>query len=215
MKTSDPKAIDKEKIKNIVFDWGGVLIEIDYYATIEAFNKLGFEDFKAFYSQKNQMEFFIGFEIGKHSPDQFRNYIRDVLKQDLPDKIINDAWCAMLLDIPKSRIEVINKLKAKYKLYLLSNTNQLHEDLVLPRINSSLKLDFFSLFDGVYLSHRIGMRKPHIDIYKYVLNDKGMKAEETLFIDDTEVNIDASASIGIKSFYLNSGLDIVQLFRDW
>ncbi len=215
MKISTLDNIDPKSVTNIIFDWGGVLINIEYHATINAFRKLGLDDFKAFYSQKTQNEFFIQFEIGKISPAELRNYIRDALNKDLTDKQINDAWCAMLLDAPKSRIETLLRLKSSYNIMLLSNTNQIHEDLILPRLNKDLGIDFLSLFNRVYLSHHLGMRKPNADIYEYVINNSGFKAEETLFIDDTEMNIDAADALGIKSCYLQPNSDIVELFEDW
>lgn len=215
MKISNLENIDPKSITNIVFDWGGVIIDIDYHATINAFNKLGLKDFKAFYSQKTQNDFFIQFEIGKVTSEQLRDYIRKELNKELSDEEINDAWCAMLLDIPGSRIETLKKLKSNYRMLLLSNTNQLHEELILPRLNKELGFDFLSLFDNYYLSHHVGMRKPNADIYEHVLSDDGLRASETLFIDDTEMNIDAAASLDIYSCYLQPGSDIVELFKDW
>ena len=215
MKISNLDNIDPKSITNIIFDWGGVLINIDYQATINAFNRLGLDDFKAFYNQKTQNEFFIQFEIGKITPDELRNYVREALKKDLSDKQINDAWCAMLLDAPKSRIETLQRLKSRYDIMLLSNTNQIHEDLILPRLNKDLGMDFLSLFNRVYLSHHLGMRKPNSDIYELVINSNGYSAEETLFIDDTEMNIDAADALGIKSCYLQPNSGIVELFEGW
>jgi putative hydrolase of the HAD superfamily len=215
MKISNLKDIDPDSITNIVFDWGGVIVNIDYYATITAFRKLGLEDFKSFYSQKTQNDFFIRFEIGKVTTDQFRDYIRKELNQNLTNDEINDAWCAMILDIPKSRIETLLRLKSKYRILLLSNTNQLHEEQILPRLKKELGFDFLSLFDRYYLSHHIGMRKPNADIYEHVLADAGIEKSGTLFIDDTEINIDTAASLGIKACYLQPDSDIVELFQDW
>lgn len=215
MKISNLGDIDPGSITNIVFDWGGVIVNIDYYATINAFRKLGLDDFQAFYNQKTQNEFFIRFETGKVTPDQLRDYIRKKLKKELTDNEINDAWCAMILDIPESRIETLLRLRYNYRIILLSNTNQLHEKLILPRLNREIGFEFLSLFDRYYLSHHIGMRKPNADIYEHVLTDAGLRNSETLFIDDTELNIDTAAGLGIRSFYLNSGSDIAELFKDW
>lgn len=215
MKISNLGSIDPKSVTNIVFDWGGVIINIDYSATIEAFRSLGIEDFKAFYSQKYQNEFFTLFEIGKVSPEQLRNYLRQELNKKLTDEEINAAWCAMLLDIPDSRIELLLKLRSNYRVLLLSNTNQIHQDLILPRLNNQLGLDFLSLFDRYYLSHHIGMRKPDADIFEHVISDNKLEAGEILFIDDSEVNIDTAASLGIKACYLQQDSDIVELFQDW
>lgn len=215
MKISNLGNIDPKSITNIVFDWGGVIINIDYQATINAFGKLGFEDFKAFYSQKSQNEFFIRFETGKATPGQLRDYLRKELNKNLSDKEINDAWGAMLLDIPESRIETLKRLRSNYRLLLLSNTNQLHEELVLPRIDNEIGFSFLSLFDRYYLSHHLGMRKPNIDIFEHILQDDNIRANETLFIDDTEINIDTAAGLGIIACYLQPDSDIVELFRDW
>jgi putative hydrolase of the HAD superfamily len=215
MKISNLGSIDPKDITNIVFDWGGVIINIDYNATISAFKKLGIEDFRTFYFQKIQNRFFNQFEIGKVTPGEFRNVFRETLNKDLPDQAINDAWCAMLLDIPKPRIDTLMRLKMNYRVLLLSNTNQLHEDLILPRLNTELGFDFLSLFDRYYLSHKIGMRKPNADIYEFVLLENGLQASETLFIDDTEMNIDTAAILGLRACHLQPGADMVELFKDW
>lgn len=215
MKISNLENTDPDSITNIVLDWGGVIVNIDYDKTVDAFRELGFADFRSFYHQKVQNDFFIQFETGKVNSVQLRDFIRQELNKNLDDDDINRAWCAMILDIPPSRIDTLNRLKSKYRIVLLSNTNQLHEELIIPRLNEELGIEFLSLFDRYYFSHHIGMRKPDTDIYRYVLADDGMQAERTLFVDDTEMNIDTAADMGIRSCYLQSGSDIVELFRDW
>ena len=215
MKISDPGNIDPHSITNIIFDWGGVLVHIDPNATISAFRKLGIENFRSYYNYGIQNEFFTRFEIGKVSSDQLRQYIRDALNSNVTDDAIDNAWCAMVLDIPQPYIETLLRLRSKYRLILLSNTNQIHEDLILPRLKRDVGRDFLSLFDRYYFSHHLGMRKPDREIFEYVLRDSGAKAEETLFIDDTEVNTDVAAELGIRSYYLQPGSDISVLFRKW
>ncbi len=216
MKILNPEKLPVKDIKNIIFDWGGVIININYDATVKAFGELGYNKFEEYYHQKSQHALFDDFEVGNINTDVFRSGIREALAlPDLSDTQIDEAWSAMLLDMPLERIDLIKKLKTKYRLFLLSNTNQIHEDGIVPRLDTQLGFPFFSLFDKVYLSHRIGKRKPNADIFQHVLSENNLFAWETLFIDDSEQHIDGAASVGINAFYLQKGMSILEVFDNW
>ncbi len=216
MKILDPKKLPIKDIKYIIFDWGGVIININYDATVHAFGQLGYEKFEEYYHQRSQHALFDDYEIGSISTNVFRDGIRKALSlPDLSNQQIDEAWSAMLLDMPMERIEIIKKLKTQYRLFLLSNTNQIHEDEIVPRLDNQLGYPFFSLFDAVYLSHRVGERKPNAAIFEHVMRENNLNPKETLFIDDSEQHIDGASALGINAFYLQKGMSIVDIFKYW
>jgi putative hydrolase of the HAD superfamily len=215
VKISDPKKLEASAIKNIIFDWGGVIINIDYNATVDAFKKLNIPDFDEHYTQARQKDIFDKFEIGAISPTEFRNGLRHELGNHFSDDQIDTAWGAMLLDIPKARVELLLKLKEKYRIFLLSNTNLIHEEQIVDTINQELGFEFFSLFEKVYLSHRIGMRKPNAEIFEYVVKENKLLLTETLFIDDSEQHVDGASKIGLQAFYLQEGMETAEIFNKW
>ncbi len=179
--------------KTLIFDFGGVIININFALTYAAFSTLGIKDLETKFSQTQQSGFFDAFEKGEISPSEFRKEIKQFLQVDISDEDLDAAWNKMLLDIPAQRINWILKLKEKYQCILLSNTNQIHYNFYRTNLEKVFGYKKFSdLFDKTYFSHEIGMRKPDANIYKYVLDDLGLKPSELLFIDDTEKNIEAA-----------------------
>ncbi len=211
MKISNLEQINKDSISNIIFDWGGVITELDFKAADKMFNKLGLESF----SKSYQMSFSIDFELGKISPQTFRGEIRKLLRGEFSDHQIDEAWNAIIGETPVERIQLLMHLGEKYNLYLLSNTNKIHTDYFNQKLRRELGTDHSALFEKVYYSHTIGIRKPDILFFSHVLTDSKLKAQHTLFIDDTEMHVYAAAQSGIYALHLNSGQDIVELFKDW
>jgi glucose-1-phosphatase len=201
-------------IKNILFDLGGVLYHIDYNLTIKAFEKLGIDNFHKHFSQQQQNNLFDRLETGRVSSEEFISEMK-VLLPKCSDKQIIDAWNALLLEIPQENIQLLEKLSKKYKLYLLSNTNSIH----IERINEQLykKYNFKNLnplFDTVFLSHEIGMRKPNTDTFEYVLDEAGINANETLFIEDSIQHIESANNVGIQTRLWESNKPLSGLFPD-
>jgi putative hydrolase of the HAD superfamily len=199
-------------IKNILFDLGGVLYHIDYNLTIKAFEKLGIDNFHKHFSQQQQNNLFDRLETGRVSSEEFISEMK-VLLPKCSDKQIIDAWNALLLEIPQENIQLLEKLSKKYKLYLLSNTNSIH----IERINEQLykKYNFKNLnplFDTVFLSHEIGMRKPNTDTFEYVLDEAGINANETLFIEDSIQHIESANNVGIQTRLWESNKPLSGLF---
>ena len=200
------------KIKNIIFDLGGVILNLDYSKTVKEFYKLGFFNFEKLYSQKKQSKIFDDFEKGKFSSKKFISLIKQSEKLNIKGSDFINAWNAMLLEIPNERIEFIKKLKKDYNIFLLSNTNEIHikkfeTDL---RKNNCLK-DFQNCFDQIYYSSNMGMRKPDKNCFNKVLEDHNLKAQETLFIDDSAQHIEGAKSVGIKAVLLKKEANILQL----
>ena len=149
-------------IRHIIFDLGGVLLNIDYQLTEKAFIDLGINNFGQIYSQLQQTPLFDRFETGKIGREEFIATLKNASQVPVTDRQIEDAWNAMLLNYPIRRLQILQQLRNYYDLYLLSNTNEIHEQAftgILERNHGMPGLGVF--FDKVYLSHRIGMRKPN------------------------------------------------------
>jgi FMN phosphatase YigB (HAD superfamily) len=201
------------QIKNIIFDLGGVLFNIDYHKTIAAFEDLGISDFDAIYSQAKQTDLFDLFETGKITEEQFISGLKKQLPSNINNQEIIKAWNAMLLNLPKERIEFLKNIRNNYSIVLLSNTNETHitafEEIIWEQ-NELKNLD--PLFDKVYYSSRIKLRKPNTECFDYVINDSKFKLEETLFFDDSIQHIEGSLAAGIKALHVDNSKTILDFF---
>ena len=215
MKISDLKQINKKSISNILFDWGGVITELDFALPEKKFKEIGLKDFFNHFSISHQTNLFMDLEIGKISPEKFRDEIRKQLKDETSDKKIDEAWNSILGITPGRRIKVLQDLRKKYNLYLLSNTNKIHVEYYNKRLQEEYGFDHYVLFTKVYYSHDLGSRKPDPEFFRSMLADSKIEPKNTLFIDDLEANINVAASLGINAFHLSSTLDIADLFKDW
>jgi putative hydrolase of the HAD superfamily len=189
-------------IKNIIFDLGGVIINLNQQLTIEAFKVLFDEHFELLYEKLEQDNWLNRFEVGEFSEKEFYGFFKNY--KNVSDIALQNAWNAMLLDIPKDRLELIKHYSKKYNVYLLSNTNIAHYSYIDNYVSRNFNgLKFNTLFKNMYLSHEVGFRKPNKSIFEYVLNDANIKPEETLFIDDTEDHINTAKILGIQTHHLN------------
>jgi putative hydrolase of the HAD superfamily len=196
-------------IKHIILDLGGVILNIDYKLTEQAFIDLGVQNFSQLYSQAQQTNLFDDFEIGKIGTDQFIKAIQNIAGIPLKDEDIVNAWNAMLLDFPLRRLQLLQQLQLHYDMVLLSNTNEIHEEAfnrILMEQNGIPNIGVF--FDKVYLSHRIGMRKPDTAVYQRILDDTGFDASHTLFIDDSPQHVEGARKAGIQGIYLEKGMSL-------
>lgn len=194
-------------IKTIIFDFGDVFINLDKPATLRELEKWKIKDLP-----ENILHINKEYEMGLVSSEVFLTSYRDTFST-LSHNEITASWNAILIDFPKYRYKFLQKLseEKKYKLILLSNTNEIHIEWV--RQNVPFFEDFKSCFDAFYLSHEINLRKPNLDIYEFVLNKHELKAEECLFIDDTSENTEAAAKLGIHVWNLEpTREDVIDLF---
>jgi putative hydrolase of the HAD superfamily len=187
----------------LLLDLGGVLIDVDYAAATRAFDALGFSDFGALYSKAQQDRIFDGFETGHLDPAAFRDRIRSLFRPDLTDGDIDASWNAMLGSIPPARITLLHRLKERYQLLLLSNTNAIH----VPAFEAIIALengitDFKGLFHGAYYSCDIGLRKPHAEAFHHVLHQHGADPTRTLFIDDSIQHVIGARAAGLHAEHL-------------
>ena len=194
-------------IKNIIFDLGGVILNIDYKRPQEEFKKLGIKDVETLYSKQNQVELFDLLETGKISEKEFVQKIKKSSDLEISDSEIITAWNSILLEFPLRRLQILQQLQLHYNIYLLSNTNEIHE----KAFNEMLKIQcgYPSLalfFDRVYLSHRVGLRKPDPKIFELVINENNLKIEETLFMDDSLQHIESASKLGLKTIHIKDNM---------
>jgi HAD superfamily hydrolase (TIGR01509 family) len=205
--------IDQKKYKNIIFDLGGVILNIDYNLTVEAFKKLGLNDFNQLFSKASQTNLFDAYEIGQISSEKFIEELQIIIGKNITKKAIINAWNAMLLDLPKERLLLLEKLKKTHRTFLLSNTNEIHKIAYCDYLKNTYELnDFSDFFEKQYLSFEIGLRKPNVEIFDFVVKNNMLKKEETLFIDDSIQHIQGARAYGIDAFHLNNGTSITDLF---
>tara|TARA_R110002126_G_scaffold291794_1_gene458708 strand:- start:18939 stop:19538 length:600 start_codon:yes stop_codon:yes gene_type:complete len=190
------------KIKNIVFDLGGVIMNLDVPRTIKAFNQIGINNIVNDTGHHYQHSFFYDFEIDLISEDQFLESLQKLSDKTLEFSVIKEAWNAMILDIPEDRIDFIKSLKENYNLFLLSNTNSIHQLKYLSDFEQKYK--FNDLFQTAYYSHEIGIRKPDQKVFHFILEDSRLIPEETLFVDDSLENINSADKSDINTFHIKN-----------
>jgi len=205
--------IDLNNIKNIIFDLGKVLLNLDFNASILAFQKLGLKTDVLDNKQAYSDPVFYELEVGKVTPKEFCSRVRNILSNpNATDLQIEDAWFAMILDIPASRVKVVQELSKNYNVYLFSNTNQIHIERLHRAFKAEHGIDFPSLFVKDYYSHEIHERKPDLLSYQKVIELSGINPEESIFIDDLEKNIIGAQQSGLKTFWLKEGMEMTEIF---
>jgi len=204
--------IDKN-IKNIIFDFGGVILNINPINTYNNFNKLGLVNLYEGAEFANPDDSLLLFEKGLITPQEFRNKLKEKLSHPIEDREIDAAWNAMLLDIPVERVVLLNKLKTKYNTYLLSNTNEIHYIAYTNQFKQNFGYQLSDLFNEAYFSFMLHLNKPYKEIYQYVINQNSLVAEETLFIDDAIINIKGAKTVGLKTHHVTANETINDYFN--
>ena len=202
------------QIKNIIFDLGGVLFDINYQLTKKAFEDLGVEDFDSMYSQASADKLFQLLETGRIKEAQFYQQLNKSTGLSLTGAQINNAWNSMLMDFREESLDFLSELGTRYRIFLFSNTNVIHMEkfheiyLEKPRAQP-----FNDLFEKPFYSCEIGLRKPDVSAYQYVLDHVNIKPEDTCFIDDSIQNVQGAKDAGMKSILLKKDEKIEDL--DW
>ncbi|WP_205529353.1 HAD family hydrolase [Taibaiella koreensis] len=204
-----PKFLALNNIRHIILDLGGVILNIDYKKTEQAFTSLGITDFDQKYSQLKQTELFDLLETGKIGRAEFLAGMRTMAGPGITDDQIVAAWNAMLLDLPLRRLQILQQLQLHFDTFLLSNTNEIHEEAFLKTLKSLTGFDSLGVFfDKVYYSHRVGLRKPDAAIFRMILEQNGLAPEKTLFVDDSPQHIEGAKALGIQTILLEPGMTI-------
>ena len=203
------------QIKNIIFDLGGVILDIDFGRTEKAFTELGVENFKDLFGLGHASSFFKDHEAGRISDDEFIASLIRLTEKSYDAGAVKKAYNALLISFPPERIEFLKKLRSRYRLFLLSNTNGIHFNAFQKIYNEAFNNGSFdALFEKAYYSHLTGIRKPNKQAYEYVLKESNLNPAETLFIDDALVNVEAARDVGMQAIHLTSGKTILNLGLD-
>jgi len=195
--------IDLTNIRNIILDLGGVILESDVDATVREFNALGFPRMENIEAVLSKYDFFNDFETGIISTEEFISKFMEVPDNKVSRENVLNAWNAMIRGFRADNIKLLQELLKNYRLFLLSNTNAIHE----IHYNNQLKEDhgienLDRIFDKVYYSHDLKMRKPDPEIFRYVLDDQQFSPEDCLFVDDTLMHVESARSVGIRAYHL-------------
>jgi putative hydrolase of the HAD superfamily len=203
-------------VKNIIFDLGGVLINLNYQLTRAAFENLGIANFNDLYTQHKANPLFENLEVGAIEPEAFYEALREATGLTLSNDQLETAWNAMLLDFPVERLQWLDQIKNKYNIYLFSNTNAIHYNAFTAIYAQTAPLiglhpDFNHFFIEAHYSHTLGQRKPELAAFEAVLAKSGLDAAQTLFIDDTISNIEGAQKAGLQTIFLSGGLTVQDL----
>jgi putative hydrolase of the HAD superfamily len=205
--------IDLSSTKNIIFDLGNVLLNLDFDASIRAFQKLGLDDKVVDKKMAYSDPIFYELETGKISAEKFRKRVREILNNpEATDQQIDDAWTAMILDIPAKRVRTVEQLRKNFNVYLFSNTNEIHINKLHRQFKEQHGIEFPSLFVKDYYSHEIHERKPDLSSYEKVIELSGVIPHETLFVDDLEKNIKGAEEAGLTTFWLKPEMEMSEIF---
>ena len=194
--------------KNLIFDLGNVLYDIDFVKMYKAFEALGIPNFENHFTLNKSDQIFFDLEKGFINESEFCEGFNALYNLSLNQQQIVDAWNALLVGYRKESIEWVKNHNSQFNTFLYSNTNQIHYDQFIPQYSREIGGNFENLFKTPYYSHKMGQRKPDPASFQFILDKEGLKAEETLFIDDNEPNVIAAASVGLQVLYLQPGMRV-------
>lgn len=204
----------KGEIKNLLFDLGGVIMDIKRENCVKAFEAMGMTDANDLLGEYAQKGVFLELEEGKISPNEFRTEIRKHISSTVSDKDIDTAFCKFLLGIPPHRLNSLEKLKEDFNIYLLSNTNPIMIESDIKHYFKVCGKEMADYFDGMILSYEAKSIKPDSGIFEYTIKKLGIKPEETIFFDDSQKNLDASAKFGFKTALVSPGSEFMDIIAD-
>jgi putative hydrolase of the HAD superfamily len=208
-----PPSPTQRRLPNLLFDFGGVLINIDYQRPIEAMRRLAAEGNTIEYNQKSQSELFDLLETGRITPAKFREGLRTGYNLSATDEELDEAWNSILLDVPADRLALLADLKAQgHQMALLSNTNVIHIEEVNRRLAAAYGFQdgIADVLDRVFYSQEVGLRKPGAEIFEHVLREMNWQAEETLFIEDSFQHIETAQRLGLHTLFLAPPLTLTE-----
>ncbi len=199
-------------IKNIVFDLGGVIITLDYNEAVRRFLEVGVDNIEKLIDPYHQKGIFLQLEEGTMTREEFYDAVRSECGKNISDESIDYGWFGFIKEVPEYKLKMLEQLKGKYNLYLLSNTNPVIMSWARTERFSPLGKSLDSYFDKLYLSYEIGVTKPHPKIFDFLVSDSGIIPSETLFIDDGVYNIEAGKALGMKTYQPANGEDFRHIF---
>jgi len=193
-----------QKIKNIIFDYGNVIFEIDFRITQNALAQLGIPNIENFFGHKGHDNLFSDLETGAITTTQFREGIRLAAQNPgLSDTQIDAAWNSLLIGVPKNVHDILLAVKKNYRTFLLSNTNQIHYDYIMDYLKKEHEVDNNDhLFEKAYYSQIMQLRKPNIEIFEQVIKENNLDPAETLFIDDSPQHLAGAEKAGLHTLLM-------------
>ena len=204
-----------KNIKNIIFDYGNVIINLDINATYNAFHQLGALDFASDWDKIMANKLFYLFERGDISVPDFRKELKMSFPHPVTDTQLDWAWNVLLKDMPEKRISLLKNIHSIYRTFILSNSNKIHYDYYVNDLKTQYQLsDFDQLVEKAYFSFHVNLIKPEPEFYQLLLSNHDLIPEETLFIDDLKKNIEAASQLGINTLWLTPEIDICDLFDE-
>ncbi|MFR9165655.1 MAG: HAD family hydrolase [Dysgonomonas sp.] len=201
-----------KNIKNILFDFGGVIVGLDKQAAINRFKEIGIHNIDDYLSEFRQSGIFLQLEEGKLTREEFYQEFDKLARKKVPHADVDSGWMAFLTFIPEYKYQMLRDLRKKYKVFLLSNTNPVIMEWAESENFSPTKEPITAFFDKCYYSFQIGSAKPEKSIFEFVIKDAGIKPEETLFLDDGKANIEVAESMGFKTYLANQDEDLRKVF---
>ena len=192
-------------IKNIIFDYGNVIFEINFKRTQEALTNLGIEDITTFFAHKGHHQLFDNFEMAGISADDFRNGIRTAANnQTLTNAEIDEAWNSLLIGVSGNNHDVLLKVKRNYRTFLLSNNNEIHYDWIINHLQTVFGIaNYDDFFERAYFSQQMKLRKPNVNIFEQVIKENNLNPKETLFIDDSPQHIAGAQKAGLQTLLMD------------
>jgi len=209
-----PAASQGNAIRNVIFDFGGVICNIDIRLSELKFRELGFKGFNPSYSVKEGENVFRRLEGGKISIPEFFSILKKHLDQGVTDADILAAWNAMILDIPPQRIRLLEEARKSYRIFILSNSNEIHYNKYLDDFRKKFGYNSFTdIFEKTWFSFQIHLQKPSKEIFEYVIRDGKLDPSETLFIDDSIQHTESANKAGLRICHLMPPREITELFE--
>jgi putative hydrolase of the HAD superfamily len=200
-----------ENISAIIFDLGGVIMDIDVKKTLHAFSGLGLNNVHEYFGHGFAASFFSDHEAGRISDGEFVQEIKNLLGSGVSDEEVIRAWNALLLRFPPERIALLKELKSRYRLFLFSNTNAIHQEKFNEIYRHSFPGELDNLFEKAYYSHVLGQRKPDVAGFEQIISENGLDPKHTLFVDDALMNVEGAIKAGLKGLYLTPGIFITDI----
>ncbi len=202
-----------KKVKALLFDLGGVIVDLDYKKTANAFENIGLQNAEKAYSQFHQTDLFNLFETGHISSEEFLAEIQNEITNQVSLSEITKAWNSMIIGFQHSKLEKIKKLSEQVPCYLLSNTNEIHLSYIEQLLQEMGFKHFLNIFESCYFSHQIGKRKPHKETFEWVLNQMNYDAQDVLFIEDSPQHIEGAKSAKLNTFYFKKDSSLSDIYQ--
>jgi putative hydrolase of the HAD superfamily len=204
------KEINWSVIDAYLFDLGGVIVDISPVSAIAAFNQLGLTNLEEQITQGHHNGLFKQYELGAISSQEFVQQIQALLPQEVDNSQIINAWNKMLVELPIERLKLLEQIKKQAPVYLLSNTNELHRNNFIGMADGVKNIENY--FTKAFYSYEIKQSKPDKAAFEFVIEDTGLVPEKTLFLDDSQMNLDVAKSLGFQTILVSESTPIIDIF---